>query len=133
MITRGKTRMLLVSLLGFFLFVALTQWLSAPEPNTATPAVGGSPTAIDTLDTLLLLYADALAHVAQRYVDAESYETAVLLLKRVSLLRKNILGPDHPSAAEAQLRYTEALQAQEDTAAAGGSGPPTNRDPAPTD
>lgn len=127
MITRGKTRLLLFGLLGFFAFVALTQWLSAPErPSTAV--VKGSPNAdgfadadtppgLDTLDTVLLLYADGLTHVAQRYMDAESYETAVLLLKRVFMVRQNILGPEHPITAEAQLRYDEALRAQEDTVA----------------
>jgi hypothetical protein len=131
MIGRVKTQLLLFALLGFFAFVAVTLWLSAPEPNMQGSAVSGPPTAVDTLDTVLLLYADALAHVAQRYVEAESYETAVLLLKRVFVLRKNILGPDHPSAAEAQERYAKALRAQGDTAAGGGSSPSTNQEPAP--
>lgn len=117
MIGRVKTKLLLFALLGFFGFAALTLWLSAPEPSMPGPVAGGSPSDIDTLDTVLLLYADALSHVAQRYMDAESYETAVLLLKRVFVLRKNILGPDHPTAVEAQLRYAEAVAAQEDSGA----------------
>ena len=133
MITWVKTRLLLFALLGFFAFVALTQWLSAPEPrpgpvdgsrtaesgspSAGAPVVDESPPDIDTLDTVLLIYADGLDHVAQRYRDAESHETAVVLLKRVFLLRNDILGRDHPSTAEAQLRYDEALRAHEDARA----------------
>lgn len=133
MITRVNTRLLLFALLGIFAFVALTQWLSAPEPRpgpvegpmtaeSGSPSAGGpavdeSPPDLDTLDTVLLIYADGLAHVALRYRDAESHETAALLLKRVFLLRNDILGPDHPSTVDAQLRYDEALRAHEDTSA----------------
>lgn len=114
MIARRKTRLLLFGLLGLFAFVAFTQWLSAPgDPGTESLTIAESAPNIDSLDTILLLYADALAHVATRYVEAESYETATLLLKRVARIRTSILGPEHPSAADAQDRYAEALRAHE--------------------
>ena len=123
MITQEKMRILLFAFLGFFAFVALTQWLSAPErqpgqvdgsmnmesgsQGAGRPTVDESLPDIDTLDTVLLIYSDGLAHVAQRYRDSQNYETAVLLFKRVLMLRNNILGPDHPNTVEAQLRYDE--------------------------
>ena len=131
MIIRVKMRLLLFAFLGFFAFVALTQWLSAPEPrpgpadrpmamesgsqSAGRPAVDESPPDIDALDIVLLVYADGLAHTARRYRDSEKYETAALLFKRVLLIRNNILGPNHPSTTEAQLRYDELLRAQQDT------------------
>ena len=114
MFARGNTRLLLFALLGFFAFLVLTQWLSAPEPRTGS-AVDGSPPDLDTLDTVSLIYADGIAHVARRYEEAGSHETAVLLLKRVLFLRNQILGPDHPRTNEAKRRYGDALRAREAT------------------
>ena len=132
MITRGKTRLLLFGLLGFFTLVAFVQWMGAGEstpelerPSTsASPAIPGSnePTGADTpadllaFDNVLLLYADGLSHVAGRYFEAGGYETAELLLKRVLRVRNSVLAPDHPSVVEAQLRYSEVRQVLDRTA-----------------
>ena len=140
MVTRGKTRMLLFGLVGFFALVSLTQWLSTPgsressiEVVTASSSVEGHAITetqpdIDTFGIVMLYYADSMAHVAKRFVDAESYETAALLLKRVFRVRKYILGSDHLSVVEAQQRYVEALRAHEDIMAGSKSYHSTNGD-----
>ena len=122
MITRRKTGLLLVVLLGCFAIAGFVQWSSWPDDASAFidtepgPGDGGPdalspPDALTTIDNVLLVYADGMAHVAGRYLDAERYETAIVLLERVVRVRRGVLGSEDHSVVEAQQLHTDAVRA----------------------
>lgn len=137
MVTKRRTWLLLAALVLIFAAVGVAQWgIWGPGPagDSGGASVGGNgaelaqdgaaPDASTTLNNVMLIYADAINHVAGRYLEAESYETAILLLERVVRVRRGVLGPDDPGTLEAEARWQEALLvsrgAKDADAAAGG-------------
>ena len=131
MIIRGKTRLLLIGLVGFFVLVALIQWLntsgSGPSPQSSDTNVyqkgssANDSTIIklesdpDNLGIVMLFYADGMARVADRFLVGEEYETAAVLLDRVYRVRRYILGMEHLSVIEAKQAYTRAIILRDDS------------------
>ena len=117
MVTGRKSVMLLVVLIAVFVIAGAVQWVAWPDPRVgiAGPNSGGTdldpPSAETTLDNVMLIYADAISHVAGRYLEAESYETGILLLERVIIVRRGVYGPEHPSVREAMARHSAAVKA----------------------
>lgn len=116
MVTGRKAGILLVLLVVVFAVAGAVQWIAWPEPpagiagSDASGAGVDPPSAQTTLDNVMLIYADAISHVAGRYLEAESYETGILLLERVIIVRRGVLGPGHPRVMEAEARHAAAVQ-----------------------
>ena len=119
MVTGRKSGMLLVLLVAVFAIAGTVQWIAWPDPRAgvADHAADGPdrdpPSAETTLDNVMLIYADAISHVAGRYLEAESYETGILLLERVIIVRRGVFGPEHPSVKEAMARHAAAVKASQ--------------------
>lgn len=115
MVTGRKSGILLVVLIAVFAVVGAVQWIAWPDSPAGTVGSDVStadrdpPSAQTTLDNVMLIYADAISHVAGRYLEAESYDTGILLLKRVIIVRRGVLGPEHPSVKEAEARHAAAV------------------------
>ena len=115
-VTGRKSGMLLVLLIAVFAIAGAVQWIAWPDPRAGIAGPGGAadrdpPSAETTLDNVMLIYADAISHVAGRYLEAESYETGILLLERVIIVRRGVFGPEHPSVKEAMARHAAAVKA----------------------
>ena len=112
MVTKSKTWLLLAALVGFFAVAGIVQWifildhLSVADRTAPATDSGGTNTdgdgTLETFDNVLLIYSDGIAHVAKRYLEAESYETAIVLLERVVRVRRGVLGAEDHSVREAQ-------------------------------
>ena len=117
MVTRRKSGILLILLVAVFAVAGVVQWIAWPDSPAgiagpdASVASRDPPSAETTLDNVMLIYADAISHVAGRYLEAESYETGILLLKRVIIVRRGVLGQEHPSVKEAEARHAAAVKA----------------------
>ena len=115
MVTGRKSGILLVLLVAVFAVAGAVQWIAWPDSpaGIAGPDASGDgrdpPSAETTLDNVMLVYADAISHVAGRYLEAESYETGILLLERVIIVRRGVLGPEHPRVKEAEARHAAAV------------------------
>ncbi len=116
MVTGRKSGILLVLLIVVFVVAGAVQWIAWPDPPAGIAGSDASgaglepPSAQTTLDNVMLIYADAISHVAGRYLEAESYETGILLLKRVIIVRRGVLGPEHPSVKEAEASHAAAVK-----------------------
>ncbi len=116
MVTGRKSGILLVLLIAVLAVVGTVQWIVWPDSpaviagSDASGAGFDPPSAETTLDNVMLIYADAISHVAGRYLEAESYETGILLLERVIIVRRGVLGPEHPSVEEAEARHAAAVK-----------------------
>lgn len=117
MVTRRKTGIFLVLLIVVFAIAGTAQWIAWPDSpagfagSDANGVDRDTPSAQTTLDNVMLIYADAISHVAGRYLEAESYETGILLLERVIIVRRGVLGPGHPGVVEAEVRHAAAVKA----------------------
>ncbi|MDE0363191.1 MAG: hypothetical protein OXI74_18600 [Rhodospirillaceae bacterium] len=116
MVTGRKSGILLALLIVVFAVVGAVQWIAWPDSPAGIAGPDASvsgrdpPSAETTLDNVMLIYADAISHVAGRYLEAESYETGILLLERVIIVRRGVLGPEHPRVKEAEARHAAAVK-----------------------
>lgn len=116
MVTGRTSGIFLVLLIAVFAVAGVVQWIAWPDPparivgSDASGAGRDPPSAETTLDNVMLIYADAISHVAGRYLEAESYETGILLLERVIIVRRGVLGPEDPRVKEAEARHAAAVK-----------------------
>ena len=111
MMGRIKNRWLLAGLLALFLVAGLVSAISTLGPAPGDSVAQPVAKAIDTLDRLLLVYADGLEHVAGRFAGNGMAAEAEGLLLRVLLIRRRLLGPTDPRTLAASRARAEARAA----------------------
>ena len=92
MVTGRKNGILLTLLVAAFAVAGVVQLIAWPDPPAGivgSDASGDGGTGSDalsaqtTLDNVMLIYTDAISNVACRFLEAESYDTGIVLLERV--------------------------------------------------